>query len=153
MGSADGRLLGPEIECAVGGADRGDDPVARFEVRAAPQLTLDERLPPLVLRPRRLVAARDAGVRRFILASSSAVYGDRAKPPLVETMPPAPISPITTGICPRPAIASSGPTRPQSPISGSVPRVIPPRYGLAAPAASGAVMCLRPPPPWTKLAA
>src|SRR5438067_3919158 len=40
-----------------------------------------------------LVAARDAGVRRFILASSSAVYGDRAKPPLVETMPPAPISP------------------------------------------------------------
>src|SRR5436305_2181383 len=40
-----------------------------------------------------LVAARDAGVRRFILASSSAVYGDRARPPLVETMPPAPISP------------------------------------------------------------
>src|SRR5947207_9024277 len=40
-----------------------------------------------------LVAARDAGVRRFILASSSAVYGDRAKPPLVESMPPAPISP------------------------------------------------------------
>jgi UDP-glucose 4-epimerase len=40
-----------------------------------------------------LVAARDAGVRRFVLASSSAVYGDRARPPLVETMPPAPISP------------------------------------------------------------
>src|SRR5262249_38559923 len=40
-----------------------------------------------------LVAARDAGARRFVFASSSAVYGDRARPPLVETMPPAPISP------------------------------------------------------------
>lgn len=40
-----------------------------------------------------LVAARDAGVRRFVFASSSAVYGDRARPPVVETLPPAPISP------------------------------------------------------------
>src|SRR5205085_2397929 len=40
-----------------------------------------------------LVAARDAGARRFVLASSSAVYGDRAQPPLVETLPPGPISP------------------------------------------------------------
>ncbi len=40
-----------------------------------------------------LVAARDAGVRRFILASSSAVYGDRAQPPLAETLSTAPISP------------------------------------------------------------
>src|SRR5438477_5492648 len=40
-----------------------------------------------------LVAARDAGARRFVFASSSAVYGDRARPPLVETMPAAPISP------------------------------------------------------------
>lgn len=40
-----------------------------------------------------MVAARDAGVRRFVFASSSAVYGDRAQPPLVESLPPAPISP------------------------------------------------------------
>lgn len=40
-----------------------------------------------------LEAARGAGVRRFVFASSSAVYGESETLPKVETMPPAPISP------------------------------------------------------------
>jgi len=40
-----------------------------------------------------LVAARDAGVRRVVYASSSSVYGDTPTLPKREDMPPAPISP------------------------------------------------------------
>jgi nucleoside-diphosphate-sugar epimerase len=40
-----------------------------------------------------LVAARDAGVSRFVFASSSSLYGESEVLPKVETMPPAPISP------------------------------------------------------------
>jgi nucleoside-diphosphate-sugar epimerase len=40
-----------------------------------------------------LVAARDAGVRRFVYASSSSVYGESPELPKRETMPPDPISP------------------------------------------------------------
>jgi UDP-glucose 4-epimerase len=40
-----------------------------------------------------LVAARDAGVRRVIYASSSSVYGDTPILPKVETMPTRPLSP------------------------------------------------------------
>jgi len=40
-----------------------------------------------------LTAARDAGVRRFVFASSSSVYGETAVSPKVETLPPAPRSP------------------------------------------------------------
>ncbi len=40
-----------------------------------------------------LVAAREAGVRRFVYASSSSVYGDSPTLPKVETMTPAPLSP------------------------------------------------------------
>ena len=40
-----------------------------------------------------LVAARDAGVRRVVFASSSAIYGDTPTLPKHEDMPPAPISP------------------------------------------------------------
>src|SRR5271154_835555 len=40
-----------------------------------------------------LVAARDAKVRRFVYAASSAAYGETPELPKVESMPPAPISP------------------------------------------------------------
>jgi len=57
-----------------------------------------------------LLAARDAGIKRFVYASSSSAYGDtptppkagliqsRASPwPKVETMPPMPLSPYAVG--------------------------------------------------------
>ncbi|MFQ5700612.1 MAG: SDR family oxidoreductase [Acidobacteriota bacterium] len=40
-----------------------------------------------------MLAARDAGVRRFVYASSSSLYGDTPELPKVETMPPRPQSP------------------------------------------------------------
>ena len=40
-----------------------------------------------------LIASRDAGVKRFVYASSSSVYGDTTTLPKVETMTPAPLSP------------------------------------------------------------
>ena len=40
-----------------------------------------------------LLAARDAGVRRFVFASSSAVYGENPRLPLEETECPMPMSP------------------------------------------------------------
>lgn len=40
-----------------------------------------------------LVAARDAGVSRFVTSSSSSVYGDAARSPVDETMPTLPRSP------------------------------------------------------------
>lgn len=40
-----------------------------------------------------LVAARDEGVKRFVYASSSSVYGDSPTLPKVETMAPNPLSP------------------------------------------------------------
>lgn len=40
-----------------------------------------------------LLAARDAGIKRFVYASSSSTYGDTPALPKVETMPPQPLSP------------------------------------------------------------
>ena len=40
-----------------------------------------------------LEAAREARVRRFVVASSSSVYGESETLPKIESMPPAPISP------------------------------------------------------------
>ncbi len=44
-----------------------------------------------------LEAARRLGIRRFIYASSSSVYGDSPQLPKVETMPTAPLSPYAIG--------------------------------------------------------
>jgi len=44
-----------------------------------------------------LLAARDAGVKRFIYAASSSAYGDTSTSPKVETMPPSPLSPYAVG--------------------------------------------------------
>jgi nucleoside-diphosphate-sugar epimerase len=40
-----------------------------------------------------LLAARDAGVKRFVYAASSSAYGDTPRLPKVETMTPMPLSP------------------------------------------------------------
>jgi UDP-N-acetylglucosamine/UDP-N-acetyl-alpha-D-glucosaminouronate 4-epimerase len=40
-----------------------------------------------------LLAARRAGVRRFVFSGSSSVYGEQARLPLKEDMPPNPLSP------------------------------------------------------------
>jgi UDP-glucose 4-epimerase len=40
-----------------------------------------------------LLAARDAGVKRFVYAASSSAYGDAPASPKVETMPVSPLSP------------------------------------------------------------
>jgi len=57
-----------------------DDPVATNEVNITGTLKL-------------LLAARKAGVRRVVYASSSSAYGDQKTFPQVETMRPAPLSP------------------------------------------------------------
>jgi nucleoside-diphosphate-sugar epimerase len=44
-----------------------------------------------------LLAARDAGVKRFVYASSSSAYGDTPTLPKVETMRPEPLSPYAVG--------------------------------------------------------
>lgn len=46
-----------------------------------------------------LVAARDAGVRRFVFASSSAVYGDTPVYPQLETTTGRPLSPYAASKC------------------------------------------------------
>ena len=40
-----------------------------------------------------LLAARDAGIKRFVYASSSSAYGDTPTLPKLESMPPQPLSP------------------------------------------------------------
>jgi UDP-glucose 4-epimerase len=44
-----------------------------------------------------LLAARDAGIKRFVYAASSSAYGDTPTLPKIETMPPAPLSPYAVG--------------------------------------------------------
>lgn len=44
-----------------------------------------------------LMAARDAGVKRFVYAASSSAYGDTPTQPKVETMPTSPLSPYAVG--------------------------------------------------------
>ena len=44
-----------------------------------------------------LLAARDAGIKRFVYAASSSAYGDTPTLPKVETMPTSPLSPYAVG--------------------------------------------------------
>jgi UDP-glucose 4-epimerase len=55
-------------------------PLASHEVNTSATLTL-------------LVAARDAAVKRFVFASSCAIYGDDATPAKREDLPPRPLTP------------------------------------------------------------
>jgi len=57
-----------------------EDPMTSHRANATATLTV-------------LVASRDAGVRRFMYASSSSVYGDSVRLPKRETMLPRPLSP------------------------------------------------------------
>jgi UDP-glucose 4-epimerase len=57
-----------------------EDPASSHAVNATGTLNL-------------LIAARDAGVRRFVYASSSSAYGDTPELPKRETMTPSPLSP------------------------------------------------------------
>ena len=61
-----------------------DDPVATHQHCVDATFTL-------------LLAARDAKVKRFVYASSSAAYGDTPTLPKVETMAPSPLSPYAVG--------------------------------------------------------
>lgn len=55
---------------------------------------------------RLLIAARDAGVHRFVSSSSSSVYGNVAEPPMRESMPTLPRSPYAVA-----KLAAEGYTR------------------------------------------
>src|SRR6185369_14901639 len=61
-------------------------PKSVAEPLASHTLNLDASL-------RLLVAAREAGVKRFFFASSSAIYGDSEVSPKHESLPPQPLSP------------------------------------------------------------
>ena len=43
-----------------------------------------------------LLAAREQGVKRFVLASSAAIYGEGEESPKLESLPPAPVSPYAS---------------------------------------------------------
>jgi len=93
-------------------ADMGDDQVARSAMEDIDVVLHEGALPSV---PRSvddpalthkhcvdatftlLLAARDAGIKRFVYASSSSAYGDTPTLPKVETMPPQPLSPYAVG--------------------------------------------------------
>jgi len=93
-------------------ADMGDEQVARLAMKGIDVVLHQGALPSV---PRSvddpaaahkhnvdatftlLLAARDAGIKRFIYASSSAAYGDTPTLPKVETMAPQPLSPYAAG--------------------------------------------------------
>jgi nucleoside-diphosphate-sugar epimerase len=76
---------------------------AVFHEGAVPSVALSVKEPALSHRANAtatlamLVAARDAGVRRFVYAGSSSVYGDTPKLPKTEAMPTSPLSPYAVG--------------------------------------------------------
>ena len=93
-------------------ADMGDEEVARAAMRDIDVVVHQGALPSV---PRSvddpaathkhcvdatftlLLAARDAGIKRFVYASSSSAYGDTPTLPKVETMLPQPLSPYAVG--------------------------------------------------------
>ncbi|MHC4622892.1 MAG: SDR family oxidoreductase [Planctomycetota bacterium] len=93
-------------------ADMGDDKIAHAAMQAIDAVLHQGALPSV---PRSvddpaathkhcvdatftlLLAARDAGVKRFVYASSSSAYGDTPTLPKVETMPAQPLSPYAVG--------------------------------------------------------
>ncbi len=94
----EGDLRSPE---AVAAAVRGVDTV--FHQAALPSVPRSVRDPRTSLDVNVtgtlnvLIAARDAGVRRVVFASSSSVYGSNPELPKREALVPAPISPYAVG--------------------------------------------------------
>jgi UDP-glucose 4-epimerase len=82
-------------------AVRGVDVV--YHEAAVPSVTLSVKDPETSFRAnavatfQMLLAARDGGVRRFVYAGSSSVYGDRRGQPKRETDTPHPLSPYAVG--------------------------------------------------------
>src|SRR5216683_2226458 len=80
-------------------AGKFDDVDCVFHTAALPRVPLSIEMPVLthmvnvVGTLNVLVAARDAGVRRFVYSGSSSVYGNQERLPLRETMPTAPLNP------------------------------------------------------------
>jgi UDP-glucose 4-epimerase len=80
-------------------AGKFDDIDCVFHTAALPRVPLSIEMPVLthmvnvVGTLNVLVAARDAGVRRFIYSGSSSVYGNQERLPLREDMIPAPLNP------------------------------------------------------------
>ncbi|MBR4190882.1 MAG: SDR family oxidoreductase [Kiritimatiellae bacterium] len=81
---------------ALRGAADGADSVFHLAAIASVQASVDDPLSTHDVNVtgtlNALVAARDAGVRRFVFTSSSAVYGDSPEMPKREDMAPAPLS-------------------------------------------------------------
>jgi UDP-glucose 4-epimerase len=99
-------LVGDPIDDVLAGAD------IVFHLAAVPSVPRSVRDPwrsheaAASATLRTLIAARDAGVRRFVASSSSSVYGDISAPPMRETMPTAPRSPYAVA-----KLAAEGYTR------------------------------------------
>jgi nucleoside-diphosphate-sugar epimerase len=81
---------------ALRGAVRGADSVFHLAAIASVQASVDDPLAThdvnVTGTVNALIAARDAGVRRFVFTSSSAVYGDSPEMPKRESMAPAPMT-------------------------------------------------------------
>jgi UDP-N-acetylglucosamine/UDP-N-acetyl-alpha-D-glucosaminouronate 4-epimerase len=81
------------VQAACSGADYVIHMAARTSVPRSVEDPLDTNRVNIDGTLNVLVAARDAKVRRFVYAASSAAYGESPTLPKVETMPPDPISP------------------------------------------------------------
>jgi len=89
---ATGHLMDLPLAQHLAGADVVFHLAARAGVRASFSLEKRYRHDNVASTERLLGAARSAGVRRVVYASSSSVYGE-AQPPFAETRPTAPVSP------------------------------------------------------------
>ena len=78
---------------AVAGCDRVFHEAALVSVPRSIEQPVESHRRNVVGTLELLVAARDAGVRRFVFASSSAVYGENPAPLKSESLPPDPRTP------------------------------------------------------------
>lgn len=89
---ATGHLMDLPLGKHLAGADVVFHLAARAGVRPSFSLEKKYRYDNVASTDRLVTAAREAGVRRLVYASSSSVYGE-AQPPFAETRPTAPVSP------------------------------------------------------------